>query len=293
MGPWLAILNQQAGSRPTRRRDVVGALDTAGVQAEIITPPTASAASEAIEEAVRSGQSRFVAVGGDGTVNLLVNALMNARAESPVIAVLPAGTGCDLIRTFGIPQTLQGAAAHLATDETYPIDIGVLEGEWGTRYFVNVAQTGAGAAAAQTAPAFPRWFGPVRYPLAFAARLPGFPRTQVKLTTERRNREQSGLAVILANAQFFAGGWNVAPKATLVDGVLDIQIIDAPKTRAPALVPKIIKGNHLTDSAVRRTMAGEFRVETDEPWPVEADGEFLGNTPFTGRVIPAAIRLKI
>ena len=99
--------------------------------------------------------------------------------------------------------------------------------------------------------------------------------------------------MILANAQFFAGGWNVAPKAMLVDGVLDVQIINCRKTSAPALVPKVIKGTHLTDPAVRRLLAAEFSIETDPPWPVECDGDLVGNTAVKGRVIPAAISLKI
>ena len=81
--------------------------------------------------------------------------------------------------------------------------------------------------------------------------------------------------------------------ATLVDGVLDIQVINATKTRAPAIVPKVIRGTHLRDPAVRRFSAAEFKIETDPTWPLEADGDLIGNTTVTGRVVPAAIRLKI
>jgi diacylglycerol kinase (ATP) len=211
----------------------------------------------------------------------------------PVIGVLPIGTGCDLLRTFGIPHDVARAARHLTSKDVYDIDVGTLEGSWGLRYFVNVAQTGVGAAAAQTAMAFGRRLGAVRYPLAFIARLPGFPRARIRLTTERRTIESEALAVILANAQFFAGGWNVAPKAMLVDGALDVQIINCSKTGAPALVPKVIKGTHLADPAVRRLSATEFSIETDPPWPVECDGDLVGNTTVKGRVIPAAISLKI
>jgi YegS/Rv2252/BmrU family lipid kinase len=227
-------------------------------------------------------------------VNLAINALMPmGLPEPPVLGVLPVGTGCDLLRTFGLPHDLAGAARHLATDDTYAIDVATLEGDWGTRYFVNVAQAGVGAAAAQTALRLGRRLGASRYPLAFAARLPAFPRAKVTLTTERRTIEAEALAVILANAQFFAGGWNVAPKASLVDGILDVQIIDTPKTAAPSLVPKVIKGTHLTDRAVRRVSAAEFRIVSEPAWPLECDGDLVGNTPVEGRVVPAAIRLKI
>jgi YegS/Rv2252/BmrU family lipid kinase len=291
---WLVVVNHAAGRSPTTVDEVKAALGAAGVDGEIVAPPNRDVAREAVTEAARAGQTHFAVAGGDGTVNLVANALLTLEGlEQPVIGVLPVGTGCDILRTFGMPQELGEAARHLATEDTYPIDVATLEGHWGTRYFVNVAQVGVGAAAAETASRFGRRLGAARYPAAFLMRLPGFPAARVKVETERRTYESSALAVIMANAQFFAGGWNVAPKATLVDGVLDMQIIDIAKTRAPAFVPKVIRGTHLTDRAVRRFSAATFRIETDVVWPLEADGDYIGNTPVAGRVLPAALRLKI
>jgi diacylglycerol kinase (ATP) len=294
MAKWRVIVNQTAGRVPTSVMAVREALDASRIDAEIETPATRSQAEETIRAALNEGVTHLAMVGGDGSVNLAANVILAMDGtEPPVIGVLPSGTGCDLLRTFGISQNLGEAARHLATDDVYPIDVGVLEGLWGTRYFVNVAQVGAGAAAAETAPRLSRGLGAMRYPAAFAARLPRFPRAKVTVETERRTYESDALAVIMANAQFFAGGWNVAPKATLVDGVLDMQIINCAKRRAPALVQKIIRGNHLTDRAVRRFSAATFSIETDVQWPLEADGDHVGNTPVSGRVIPAALRLKI
>lgn len=293
MARWLVVLNTDAGRTAVRPETVREALDAVGVDARIETPRGSEAARDVIVAGARDGFEHFAVVGGDGTVNLAANVLLGEGLEAPVIGVLPSGTGCDLLRTFGIPQSLGEAAKHLAGDQVYPIDVATLEGSWGTRYFVNVAQTGVGAAAAQTAPRLGRRWGTARYPLAFAARLPGFRPARVTVETERRSYESGALAVIMANAQFFAGGWNVAPKATLVDGVLDIQIIDARKRQAPALVPKVIRGTHLRDRSVRRFSAATFKVETDVEWPVEADGDYIGNTPVSGRVVPAALRLKI
>jgi diacylglycerol kinase (ATP) len=288
------FVNRAAGRSEIHPTVVEEMLRATGVDAEIVVPDSPGEAVAAIQAAARSGARHFAVCGGDGTVNLAVNALLALDLGfRPVIGVLPSGTGCDLLRTFGLPQDLAGAARHLTTTDTYDIDVATLEGEWGLRYFVNVAQTGVGAAAVESAARIGRWFGSARYPLAFAARLPRFPRANVTVTTERRTYESEALAVIFANAQFFAGGWNVAPKATLVDGVLDIQIIDARKTQAPALVPKLIKGTHLRDPSVRRFSAAEFTVESEPVWPVECDGDLIGNTTVRGRVVRAAISLKI
>jgi YegS/Rv2252/BmrU family lipid kinase len=294
MSRWLVVVNPLAGRRPIDPTLVRETLRAVGVEADMEVPASADGMIDLLRREAAAGRTHFAVAGGDGTVNLAANALIPMSLEpKPVIGVLPAGTGCDLLRTFGLPQDPRSAAQHLATEDIYDIDVVTLEGTWGTRYFVNVAQTGVGAAAAVTAPRLSRRLGPVRYPIAFGLRLPLFPRATVRVATEKREIESGALAVIVANAQFFAGGWNVAPKATLVDGVVDIQVIDITKARAPALVPKVIKGTHLADRAVRRWSATEFSIETDPEWPVEADGDHVGNTPVRGRVLPAALRLKI
>ena len=294
MSNWLVIINRAAGSRPTKVEDVKAAVSAAGIDATYEVPASESETVEVLRSWAESGNIHFAVSGGDGTVNLAINALLGFEmGELPVLGVLPGGTGCDLLKTFALPQDLGGAAKHLAGDDTYDIDIVTLEGEWGLRYFANVAQVGVGAAAAETAPKMNRRLGAVRYPAAFGMRLPRFPKANVTITTERRTYESEALAVIMANAQYFAGGWNVAPRATLMDGVLDIQIINARKTQAAALVPKVIKGTHLSDPAVRRFTAAEFKIETNPIWPLEADGDLVGNTTVKGRVVPAAIRLKI
>lgn len=294
MSPWVVIVNPAAGRRPIPMDRIVAALEAAGIEAETHRPGTRAETVEMIEVAAAQGRDRFAIAGGDGTLNLAANTLLGLDLDAPpTIGMLPIGTGCDLLKTFGLPMDLGAAAAHLATKDTYLIDVATLEGHWGLRYFLNVAQVGAGAAAAATAPRITRRLGSARYPIAFGARLLRFPRAHVTVTTDRRTYESEALAVIMANAQFFAGGWNVAPKATLVDGVLDMQIINATKAQAPSLVPKVIRGTHLRDPAVRRFSAAEFEIVTDPVWPLEADGDLIGNTTVTGRVVPAAVRLKI
>lgn len=288
---WLVVVNRAAGPRPVDIDRVRSALARAGVAADVRVPPDKEAMRGLISTA---GVDRLAVVGGDGTVNLAVNALVEAEpTRLPLLGVLPAGGGCDLLRTFGIPQELEGAARHLAGDATYAIDIGEISGAFGRRRFVNVGQSGVGAAAVHTAGRLPRRLGSARYPLAFSLRLGPFPSAEIELTTDRRAHRGRALAVIFANAQFFAGGWRVAPKAMLVDGLFDLQVIDAPKTQAPVLVPKIIRGLHLGERSVRRLVATRFRLEVDRPWPVEVDGDLVGRTPVEGRVLPGLMELKI
>lgn len=296
---WLVLVNPSAGRKPVGIDRVRSALDRAGLRASIATPSSPTAMSAAITDARGKGVRHIAVVGGDGTANLAANAILGlAWPQEPVLGVLPAGTGCDLLRTFGLPQKLEEATRHLTTTETYRIDVGLLEGDFGARHFLNVAQAGVGAGAVEKAESLQRGWGQARYPLAFLRSLPAFPPAQIDLTGVNRRGEKvdhqgQALAVIWANAQFFAGGWNVAPRANLTDGRLDVQIIDTRKRRAPALVPKIIRGVHATDPAVRRYSWSACRLETKPVWPVEADGDLVGNTPVTVAVLAGALQLKI
>lgn len=292
--PWPVLVNQAAGSKAVDPGDVATALQEASIDYNLLTPGSAEEMRRAIIDLVESGSSRIALVGGDGTMNLAANTVMQFQRDSrPILGLLPAGTGCDLLRTFGLPQRLGQAATHLRGDQTYRIDLGRLEGAWGSRYFVNVAQAGVGAAAAETAQDLSRRWGKARYPLAFLGRLPRFPAGEARADMGDRQHRGQALAVIFANGQFFAGGWNVAPRATIMDGNLDLQVINAAKWEAVRLVPKIIRGLHLTDRAVRRYSTSGFRLETEHSWPIEADGDVVGNTPVTVTVEPGALDLKI
>ncbi len=294
MSPWTVLVNLRAGSDRTVLDRTRRALEALGVPAQVETPRDAGAVEGTVAAAVASGVTRFVAVGGDGTLNVVVNALMRHEWPAPpTLGILPAGTGCDFARTFALPQQLEAAAAHLVGDRTYPVDVGWLRGTWGTRYFLNVAQAGVGGAAADTSTRLSARLGSSRYLLSFAVRLPGFRLAQVELVAGSRSYRGRAIAVIFANAQFFAGGWNVAPKATLMDGELDVQVINARKVEALRVVPKLVKGLHLTDRSVHRFSTAEFQLDTDPAWPVEADGEYLGTTPVSGGVLPGAIDVKL
>lgn len=291
---WPVLVNQAAGKRGIDPGRVAAILKKEAIDHIILTPGSVDEMRQAIADLVQSGSPRLALVGGDGTANLAANTLMSFSLEArPILGLLPAGTGCDLLRTFGLPQRLEEAATHLRGDQTYRIDLGRLEGAWGTHYFVNVAQAGVGAAAAQTARNLSRKWGKARYPMAFLGRLPRFPAVEAHVDLGQRQHRGRALAVIFANGQFFAGGWNVAPRATIMDGNLDLQVINAAKWEAVRLVPKIIRGVHLTDKAVRRYSTPSFHLETEHSWPIEADGDLVGNTPVTVTVEPGALDLKI
>ena len=128
---------------------------------------------------------------------------------------------------------------------------------------------------------------------AVGASLPTWRRTDARVEAGRREFSGPALAVVAANAQFFGGGFNIAPRASMVDGLLDIQIITSRRREVASLMRRARGGDHLADPAVRRFVAPEARIETDLPWPVEVDGEPIGETPVLVRLQAGSLRLMI
>lgn len=290
---WLVLRNAAAGPSAVPEARVREALDRHGVVATIESPADRDEMRQAACDAVHRGRP-IALVGGDGTVSTVVDALAhNGVVHKAVLGVLPAGTGCDLVRTFGIPQAIEDAARHLTTPNTYRIDVGRLEGGWGVRHFVNAANAGLPAAVVEASARLPRRLGAVRYLAAVATAAPGFKACDVELSTPERSHRQHALMLVAANGQFFGGGWNVAPKALLVDGKLDTQLIDVAKTAIPRLLPRLMRGMHLTHPGVRRRSIGEFTFVPELDWPVEVDGDPIGHGAFRATMLPTALELKI
>jgi YegS/Rv2252/BmrU family lipid kinase len=257
-------------------------------------------AIELAREASHNGTSLIVAVGGDGTIHEIVNGMIeNDEAIQPqaTLGVIAAGTGCDFVKTFGIPAMPPHAVAHLDGPDRFPIDIGkmtfTVNGEEQTRYFPNIAEVGFGASVVKRANRLPRWMGPAVYPAAFWLTLRGHQPTEVKVDLVDRTYEGRMNNLVVANCQFFGGGMKIAPRAAPTDGLLDVQIEHARKSEAIAILPKIYKGTHLPHDDIMEAKRAKVSISSQEPLLVEADGEVLGETPARFEVLRDALRLKV
>lgn len=291
---WWVIANPYSGKKGEVANRARTALRTHGVDFELYESQSPEHLADLVAEGVARGAAHFAGVGGDGTAHLIVNALMaHTHASTPTLAILPAGSGSDFVRTFALPRRLEDAAAHLATETVYRCDVGRLEGGFGIRYFLNVADIGVAAASVRVTNKLPRSIGGLRYTAGFWLTLATFPSREIRLTAGKRTYEGPAINVVAANGQYFGGGMNIAPNATVMDGLFDLQVFAGPRRLAFSVMPRVIRGTHTRHSAVKRFVAGSFTLECDEDWPVEADGELLGAGPISGEMIPGALNFKI
>jgi diacylglycerol kinase (ATP) len=303
-GQLTVIVNPHAGKRRVGDEipELERTLQARGLPYELRRTEGPGDATRFARETLEAGGRFVVAVGGDGTVHEVVNGMMDGgRPVVPdaVLGVVAAGSGCDLVRTFGLPGDVTRSCQHLLGDNTYPLDVGKLTytdagGAHVTRYFPNVAEAGLGAAVAARAERLPRWLGQAKYFAAFWLTLPGYGLAQVSIHADRRTYEGPALMIIVGNCQYYGGGMKISPRSYPGDGVLDVLLFTGPKSDAFTLLPKVYRGEHVPHGHIKEfRVKHELTIEADRPLPLEADGEVLGFTPATFEVVPQAIRMKL
>ncbi|MGI9642680.1 MAG: diacylglycerol/lipid kinase family protein [Acidimicrobiia bacterium] len=287
---WLVVVNPNAGSRSFDTAKLPTLFAEQGIDADIHTSQGIADTADVVTRAQERGLSHFAAVGGDGTAHHVLNAVMASAPENrQTMALIPAGSGSDFVRTFGHTSDLDAAVTRLVDMDRYGIDIGRIEGTFGSRYFLNAANAGVAAASVRAAQRLPRAVGTVRYTTAFWAALARFRQAGVVVDIDRHRFEGDAINVVAANGQFFGGGLNIAPRATLVDGDLDVQVFSGPRRNAFTVMPRLLFGSHLTHRAVRRYIGGTVNIGVPDAWPVEADGELLGTGSVAITTIPDAL----
>lgn len=303
-GQPLLIVNPAAG---VLRGEVIdrlrAALDDAGMTYDMADSGGRGDATRIARAAVADGRRLLVAVGGDGTVNEVVNGMFDPltgrpRAEGIALGVVGGGSGSDFARTFGLDRPAERMVAHLQGESTMRVDVGRVRcmaagGTPTTRLFVNVAQAGFGAHVAATAARLPRRLGSARYRWAIAAGWPRFRRVMTSVTVDGGRVTEPLCDVVVANGQFFGGGLHVAPRAIPSDGRFHVQAIGGSLRDIVHAARQLADGSHLERDDVRAWASSTAAVHTARAVPVEVDGELIGTTPATFDILPGALALKM
>lgn len=300
-GAMLLIVNPRAGRGTTDVLDrLVDALADLGHVPDVARTTRAGEATEIARRAVGEGRSLVVAVGGDGTVHEVVNGLAGEGAadELPALGVVPAGSGCDLVRTFGLDRGPEVLARHLVGPGHQPIDLGRVrltgpDGRPRTCLFANIAEVGFGGAVARTAARLPARLGERRYRAGIVLAWGGFRRVPLTIRHDGGVHEAALSNVVVANGQFFGGGLNVAPRALPDDGRFELQAWGGTVTDVLRASRLLRDGSHLRRDDVRSWPATRVEVDGPPDVAVEADGELLGTLPAVFDVVGHAVRLKV
>ena len=287
------------GSTGKRWPELARRAAAVGLEGDALLSERRGHLTELARQAAVGGASLLVVVGGDGSVNEVVNGLVDIPSP-PSLAVVPRGTGWDFVRTFGIPRTIEDAARVALGGVERAIDLGAVgyrswDGEERRAVFANVASAGmSGAIAQRTNETSKALGGKASYLWATFAVFARWSATDVEVTVDDESRQGRMFDVIVANGRFFGGGMKMCPEAEPDDGLFDVVTIgDVTKRDLIVTMPKIYRGTHLPHPKAELLRGRAVSVSSEAPIPIELDGEQPGTTPASFEVLPRALRLRV
>jgi len=244
-------------------------------------------------EAIARGFRRIVAVGGDGTWGNVGNAILSS-GEPAALGLVPAGTGCDLAKTLGIPaRGVREWCEIILAGRTRTIDVGRVE----DKYFLNIAGFGYDVAVLEQSWSVGYLEGGALYLYCALRQLHSYRGFQLEAEADGRALGRHDmLMVIVANARVFGGGFKVAPQADLEDGRLDAVAFANMGfgERVSALV-RLLRGTHAVHPRVSSLAASRLVYRFASPPPYETDGEWnqARSAELTIECVPRALRVLV
>lgn len=298
MRAWL-IVNPNAGPRDVRPelRAVLSHLEEQGWQTSLHWTGWPGEATALARRAADAGLDAVFAVGGDGTLNEIVNGLAGSEVA---LGVLPGGTGNVWARGLGLPtrslrhlQPLVDSARALVPGTIRRIDLGQANG----RYFLQ--WTGLGLDAEVNRILEPRTraqrrLGAVAYVAAGLATALHTAGRRVRIWVDGERIYRQAILIVICNSQLYGGMARIAPGAHLDDGLLDVHVF-AGTGLAGALRAAlgVLSGLHVRDPRHSFYRGRTIRVETNKPLAVAVDGEPYGLTPITCQVVPRTLSVLV
>src|SRR6266481_3609681 len=258
----------------------------------IFTESTESLESQA-RSAIQAGRRVLLAMGGDGTLQALVNA---AHRREVVLGILPTGGGNDFAAALGLPKNPIAAAVAILSAKPRRVDVlCACTADGSRRLYVGGGGVGLDADAASYSGACAQLPGRLRYIAAALRALREFKPLRVRAEFPGSNLPSTDTQVLVAavlNTSNYGGGLRLAPDARIDDGLLTtvfVKNLSAPEVLAA--LPRLLARGDLPDSYADRVSASCVRLTADRECLFHGDGEILGPAPVEVEVLPKALRV--
>ncbi len=296
------IVNPTAGAGRTARLwpQIMGLFKGQGLRFEHDITEAPGHAIELAKAAAADGYDMVVSVGGDGTINEIVNGLYAAgNIKDALLGIVSTGTGGDYIRTIGVPRRYEEACRCFLQPKKLTVDLGVIEyvsdGQRAERLFVNFAGMGFDAEIVQrTTQQFKALGSLPSYLAGLLATLMSYRNRDISLVVDGEAVDMRVCTVVMNNGRYGGGGMFTAPDASINDGYFDVMIIgDMSKPDLLWSLPRIYKGTHLTHPKVTMKKAKEIEIRSAKPMQLQADGELLGQVPARFRILPSVLKVIV
>jgi diacylglycerol kinase (ATP) len=298
----LFVVNPASGGGKTARdwAAITSWLPSTGLQFETALTTRPLEATEITERAVRQSRPVVVAVGGDGTLNEVVNGFFHNGAPLPTttrLGMVPLGTGGDFRRTLKIPLDPKAAVQVLTSGVPRRLDVGAVtyqgnDGSTQLRHFINIADAGWGGEVVHRVNAGNKRSGGATFTLTALMTLLAWKNKPMRVIIDGEPHDILAQQVVVANCQYFGGGMRMAPNASPTDGVFDVILVgNAGKVETLTGMSRVRNGTHLDHHNPKIQVTYGKRIEVTSPKIVriDLDGEDPGMLPALFEMQPGSI----
>ena len=283
---WALVINPVAGQGrgASVGTHVAGYLNSRGIKYEIIIGRNGIDQADSLQRFLDRNPdcSGVIAVGGDGLLHLALQKITPAQVP---LAVIPAGTGNDFVRTLGWSiDDVDAILEAVLSKKPSSVDLGLVDGEW----FAAILSTGFDSIVNEKANAMSWPKGPMKYNAAIAIVLPRFKPHHYEIVLDDRTISTQAMLIAVSNGRSYGGGMLVCPQADVSDGYFDVMVLHpVSKLEFIKVFPRVFKGTHITHPAVEIVRSKSVKITADAV--AYADGERIGQLPVSAQCIPGAL----
>lgn len=303
---WFVIINPISGGGKGLEDfpEISRLLRKAGIEYDYAFTKHQRHATKIVEGVARKGFRKLIVVGGDGTLNEVVNGILTQTECDPkemLLTVISVGTGNDWVRSFAIPRNYKAAIQAIKEGHSYLQDVGKVtvskDGEEQSRYMANVTGLGFDAYVLGIFDELKRkgWKGKWLYIVSLLRAYFSAPSTQATIEVDGQmvyNRRLFSLAAGIC--RYNGGGIQQLPRAVANDGLLDITIIRPVHWwHVVFRAARLFNGNIYSIGHIEHAQGKVVKVTTSPDVPIEVDGELHYNTPVTIDIVPEALRVIV
>lgn len=270
---YLFVINATAGRGKTGKKiaHIIDSLNSHKMDYEIVLTKAPQHAVQIAQDAAANSLKNIIAVGGDGTLNEVLNGIMRSgKSEDVILGLIPEGGGNDFANNFDLTQKVDRAIEIILQGNTTGIDIGKVE----NYYFINALGIGFDAKVAYISKGIKYLNGLPRYLSAIIKALISHHGYNAEITADDHSFEKQFLLMSVGNGKTTGGGFYLTPNAEIDDGFFDICFIEnVVRSRILKLLPSAIKGKHLQEREVCIKQAENIKVRSPKLLPIYCDGE--------------------
>ena len=255
-------------------------------------------ATNLAKKASDQGADQIISIGGDGTVNEIINGIMQSK-NRPALGIIPLGWANDFIKSVNIPNDPIESAKIILKGNKRKIDLGLINDQI---FFANICGFGFDAEIAllanQMKDRHPDWHFLSAFVYVFSAirkLLAPFSYHQVNIMINQKNLKAKMLFIAIGIGSTYGGTFRITPYAIVDDGLLDVCLVkDLGRMKYLALIPKAMKGTHEQVKGVHFYKTGEIIIQSEKPVRGQVSGEVIeAEKEFKISIVPKSLELIV